>query len=220
MPAHKQLQGIILDFDGLIFDTETPELYAWSEIFQKIGLIFPEAEYLELVGQAIDDTAPLKIISRLTQEPIDLQEILQQKRNIVIKTLGSQNILPGVKKLLNQAKFYNLKIGLASNSDAHWILNHLDNLKLKDYFCCIKTSDDVIFAKPDPSLYLEVLNCLNLRADQVIAFEDSMNGVLAAKRACIFTLAVPNRVTRNMDLSAADLICQSLEDFDLSEYLH
>ena len=214
-----KLKGIILDFDGLIFDTETPELVAWSEIFQDFGINFPEAEYLNIVGQAVDDAAPLQILSRFSQISFDPASIMQKKRQKVLELLKSQEVLPGVNRLLKEAKSYNLKIGLASNSDPRWVLNHLNNLRIRDFFACVKTSNDVINAKPDPSLYLETLKCLNLQTNEVIAFEDSLNGVTAAVKAGIFTVAVPNRVTQFMDFSSADLICRSLDDFSLLNYL-
>jgi len=59
--------------------------------------------------------------------------------------------------------------------------------------------------KPDPALYLAVLQALNAKAHEAIALEDSPNGVLAAKRAGIFCVAVPNVLTRQLSLDLADL---------------
>ena len=73
--------------------------------------------------------------------------------------------------------------------------------------------------KPDPELYQLVLDALDLRADQAIALEDSPNGVLAAKRAGIFCVAVPNAVTRQLSLDQADLRLTSLADLSLEQLL-
>jgi len=219
MHFSRPIKGIILDFDGLILDTESPELNAWIEVFNELGLAFPEAEYLQMVGRAVDDAQPLHFLKRYLTTPYNPKQILEDKRLIVARLLDSAEVMPGVKRLLNDAKKYDLKIGLASNSDSHWVIGHLEKFDLLRFFSCVKTSENVVHAKPDPSLYSESLACMKLEANDVIAFEDSQNGVMSASRAGIFTIAVPNRVTRFMDFSAANTIINSLEDFSLLKYL-
>jgi beta-phosphoglucomutase-like phosphatase (HAD superfamily) len=56
-----------------------------------------------------------------------------------------------------------------------------------------------------------------VRADEAIAFEDSPNGILAAKRAGIFCVAIPNPLTKDLPLELADRRLRSLEEFDLDD---
>ena len=81
----------------------------------------------------------------------------------------------------------------------------------------ICTSDYVSAVKPDPALYLLALEKLGVRADEAIAFEDSPNGILAAKRAGIFCVAIPNPLTKDLPLELADRRLRSLEEFDLDD---
>ena len=86
----------------------------------------------------------------------------------------------------------------------------------------ICTADgDPIRAKPAPTLYLEALSLLGVGAEEAVAFEDSPHGVRAAKAAGIFTVAVPNEVTRDLGLDAAgaDLLLDSLADLPPEELL-
>ncbi len=69
--------------------------------------------------------------------------------------------------------------------------------------------------KPDPALYIQALEGLGVPAAEAVAFEDSVNGVKAAKAAGIFTVAVPNSVTRNLDFTLADRVVDSLEGCDV-----
>ena len=78
---------------------------------------------------------------------------------------------------------------------------------------------DASRAKPAPTLYLEALELLGVRADEAVAFEDSPPGVAAAKAADIFTVAVPNEVTRDYGLDEADLLVESLADLPPGELL-
>lgn len=78
---------------------------------------------------------------------------------------------------------------------------------------------DVKRAKPAPVLYLEALQKLGLAAHEAVAFEDSLNGVRAAKAAGIFTVAVPNAITADLELDEADLVVESLARLPLEELL-
>ena len=90
---------------------------------------------------------------------------------------------------------------------------------VRDAIC---TADrDPARAKPSPTLYLEALDLLGVPAAEAVAFEDSPNGVLAAKAAGVFCVAVPNEVTRDLGLAeaGADLVLDSLADLPPDELL-
>ena len=78
---------------------------------------------------------------------------------------------------------------------------------------------DPSVAKPSPHLYAAALEALGARPDEAIAFEDSPNGIQAAKAAGLYCVAVPNEITERLDLSEADVVVPSLEDLPLPELL-
>jgi putative hydrolase of the HAD superfamily len=73
--------------------------------------------------------------------------------------------------------------------------------------------------KPDPAVYLAALEALQVGGDQAIAFEDSPNGIQAAKAAGLFCIAVPNQLTASLPLDKADLRLNSLADIRLEALL-
>src|SRR4029078_8771754 len=93
--------------------------------------------------------------------------------------------------------------------------SHLERLEAAAGWDAICTADrDPSRAKPAPTLYLEALSALEVAASEAVAFEDSPNGVRAAKAAGIFCVAVPNEVTRDLGLdeAGADIVLDSLAD--------
>ena len=84
-----------------------------------------------------------------------------------------------------------------------------------DYFQTIRCRDDVARGKPEPDVYQAVLDALGLEGREAIALEDSSAGSLAAKRAGLRCIAVPNDCTRRHDFSHADLQVASLADVSL-----
>ncbi|MCA1725945.1 MAG: HAD-IA family hydrolase, partial [Thermomicrobia bacterium] len=92
-------------------------------------------------------------------------------------------------------------------------------LGLHLHFDTVKTAADVERVKPDPALYRAALDALGLGAREAIALEDSPNGIAAAKAAGLFCVAIPNAMTRDLDLSVADLRLTSLADLPLAQLL-
>jgi HAD superfamily hydrolase (TIGR01509 family) len=127
--------------------------------------------------------------------------------------------LPGIVEHVNAAKSLGLLLGLASSSTREWVTGHLARLGMLDRFDCMRCRDDVAHAKPEPDLYLAVLECLGVDAGGAFAIEDSPNGVLAAKRAGLRCVAIPNPITARLDLSQADLLLDSLADVTLPDLL-
>jgi beta-phosphoglucomutase-like phosphatase (HAD superfamily) len=97
---------------------------------------------------------------------------------------------------------------------------HLARLERAVGWDAIVTADrDEERAKPRPTLYLEALDLLAVAADEAVAFEDSPNGVRAAKAAEIFVVGVPNLVTQDFGLEEADLVVASLAHLAPDELL-
>ena len=112
-----------------------------------------------------------------------------------------------------------LKIGLASSSDRAWVHGHLERLDLFQYFDTTKCVEDTGAHKPDPGPYLAVLDALQVRPREAVAVEDSPHGIAAAKAAGMACVAVPNPVTKWLDLARADCILDSLASLSLPALL-
>jgi beta-phosphoglucomutase-like phosphatase (HAD superfamily) len=92
----------------------------------------------------------------------------------------------------------------------------LKRLGLWHYFECVRTRDDVQRAKPDPELYRSVLRCLGVEPGAAVAFEDSPNGALAATRAGMYCVIVPNPVTATLPFGEHHLRLESLMQAELA----
>ncbi len=206
------IKGIIFDFDGLICDTETPELRAWEALFNDYSLIFPFDRYQETIGSVHNDETPFIFLEEMLAQPINRVKTKEKFTYVRNKLIELEPIRPGILDYIKKANSYHLKVGLASSSPRAWIDYHLNRLKISAYFGCIKTFNDVSKTKPDPELYLKTLDCMNLKPNAVIALEDSPNGVAAAKKAGVFVAVFPNEVTGNFDFDNADLLIDSIED--------
>jgi len=128
-------------------------------------------------------------------------------------------VLPGIHDYLRGARDLGLKLGLASSSSVNHVHGHLQRLELLHYFDATKCFEDTEAHKPEPAPYRAVLDELGVAPYEAVAFEDSPNGVTAARAAGIFCVAVPNAVTCRLPLEHADHRLASLAEEPLEQLL-
>ena len=214
------IRGLIFDFDGLILDTEGPVYQSWVELFQDHGAELQFDVWASIIGTSnIEHFDPFKLLEETIGQSLDRESLASLRYERELELCHAQPILPGVLDTIKRAKGMALNLGIASSSSRDWVVGHLSRLGLAHNFDVVHTSDDVERTKPDPSLYLLTLTSLGLQPGEAIVFEDSPNGVTAAKSAGIFVVAVPNDLTRRLSLAHADLELRSLADLSLDEII-
>lgn len=213
------IRAIIFDFDGLIVDTEEPIFRAWQRIYRERGAELPLEQWLTIIGTSSGPFDPISYLGERTGVKLDRAELKALERLYYREATTMQELLPGVRRYLDEAVELHLKTAIASSSRRPWIEEHLERFKIANRFDAILSRDDVGRPKPDPDLYLAALAALGAASDEAVALEDSSNGIKAAKAAGIYCVAVPNSMTASMDLSLADLRLASLEEMPLRELI-
>jgi putative hydrolase of the HAD superfamily len=127
--------------------------------------------------------------------------------------------LPGVIDYIKTARRLGLRLAMASSSSHVRLEGYLRQLGLFDDFDVIVCKEDVQRIKPYPDLFLKARDMLKLRSDELLVFEDSQNGLLAARRAGMRVVAVPNPITACDTLEGASLLLASMADLPLEDLL-
>jgi HAD superfamily hydrolase (TIGR01509 family) len=213
------ISALIFDFDGLILDTEGPVYNSWRELLLQYGYDMSLEDWQVCIGSAEGTTSFFNTLGDRLDRPLDIEAEGPQRLQRELEMVARQPVLPGIEAYILRAVELDFKLAVASSSSCTWVLGHLEERGLRDHFECVLAADDVGVTKPDPTLYLTAMECLGISADQAIAFEDSPNGVLAAKRAGLYCVAIPNPITRQLQLTQADLQLESLADLTLDELL-
>jgi len=212
------IRAIVFDFDGLILDTEEPVYRSWLEVYQAHGEELPFERWVQIVGSTTTGFHPQHHLEERLGRALP-KEVLDRRIGRRTELVLAQKLLPGVVSHIDQAKGMGLKVGVASSSTAEWVRGHLARLGILEQFDCLRCRDDVAHAKPEPDLYVAVLDCLGVAASDAFAIEDSPNGVMAAKRAGMRCVAIPNSITARLDLSGADVLLRSLAEITLADLL-
>jgi HAD superfamily hydrolase (TIGR01509 family) len=202
------LRAFVFDFDGLIIDSETPLIDAYGDVHAAHGRPFDRPTFARSVGHADYAFDPWKAFGA----GADRAQLEAERRAFNLSRVDAATLLPGVEALLADARAAGLRVGLASNSTRPWVEGQLRRLGLMPRFDFLACREDVPSPKPEPDLYRLVLNQFGLRGPQAVAFEDSHTGSLAAKRAGLWVVAVPNESTRHHDFAHVDLQVPSLAD--------
>jgi HAD superfamily hydrolase (TIGR01509 family) len=214
------IRGLLFDFDGLLVDTESPSRLAFEELYRDHGHELPLDKWATLVGTIGAPFDPLGHLEELLGSELDRDQLAEQRRAREHGLADLEELRPGVEDYFAEAERLGLKTAVVSSSDNWWIERHLGRLgRLEGLDAVVAANGDTARAKPRPDLYLEALELLGLQPHEGIAFEDSPNGIRAAKAAGLVCVAVPNPITAVLALDEADLVLESLQDVPLAELL-
>jgi len=209
-------QAVILDFDGLIVDTELSIFEEWQRVYRRHG----QELGLDLWQQTVGSHAvfqPAEHLARLTGQALDLGALRDEVERHHHRRCGEQPLLPGVEPLLNDALEAGLGTAVASSSSAGWVESWLVHHGIRDRIGNVCTRDDVERVKPAPDLFLLAARRLGASPEDCIVFEDSPNGARAAVAAGMACVVVPNTVTEGLRFPEGPLRLPSLAARTLKE---
>lgn len=206
------IEALIFDFDGLILDTETPELMAWQEVFAGFGCNLTIDTWADCVGRPPGSFDPCLELERQMGRRLDRERLRADVRARCHSLIDREAVRPGVVDWLDEAEAAGAALAVVSSSPHFWVDRHLEKLNLLDRFEQIVCREDVERHKPDPLPYQKAVERLGREPLSAIAVEDSPHGVRSAKAAGLWTVAVPNHVTRMLVFEGADLTLGSLKE--------
>ena len=217
-----KIKALIFDFDGLIIDTESPEYDIWQAIYRDHGHELAPETWGQIVGGwgASQFDAAEQLVE-LAGDGLNADELRARHRSESDALVLQQPILSGVVAYLEEARRQDIHLAIASSSPHSWVDTHLARLGLADRFEAIICRDDVPprRTKPHPDLFLKALDTVGVQADEAIVFEDSPNGIKAARAAEIYVVSVPNPFTALLKTDGANLTLESLAELSLQKLL-
>ena len=203
------IQGIIFDMDGVIVKTEEIHYETYQETLQNYGIKITEEEYNNnwiRDGKGIEDFLKLKKLN------IDPNHIRNKKRELYQSRLRTNvPIFDGVIETLESLSNI-FPLALATSSYRIETDLILEKLNIKKYFQSTITANDVSIIKPHPECFLSSAAVLTICPEKTLVIEDAQKGVIAAKRAGMYCIAIPNNYTLSHDLSKVDLRLNSIKE--------
>jgi HAD superfamily hydrolase (TIGR01509 family) len=207
MSTHAFSYGVIFDLDGVLIDSEGLYYRAYSEVLQRYGVTVSRTEYEEY--WIARGCGPEYIVAK-HQLPLTPDELRQLRSPIYLRLLETEvTLMPYVEEtLMRLAPHFALTV--ATNSNREHLDAVLRRFGLERFFPITVAREDYTGAKPLPDAFLTAAAKLDLPVSRCVVIEDTYKGVLAAARANIACIAVPNAYTLHNDFRLARLVLPSL----------
>lgn len=216
-----KLNTVIFDMDGLIVDSEP----CWEEAGQ-----LTLANYnIELSHEDHASTVGLRTREWIqwwfNKFGVDQENAIKAERSIIenaIRITGEKGVaMPGLNYILDFFKERNFNIGLATSSPIALVEVVVEKLGIREYFKTFSSAENLVHGKPHPEVYLDCARDLGVSPLECICFEDSVNGMIAAKAARMKCVVIPFPAAfEDKRFGIADLKLRSLSDFNESSLDH
>ncbi|HEX8617407.1 MAG TPA: HAD family phosphatase [Thermoanaerobaculia bacterium] len=205
----------IFDFDETIIDLEPQHTGAYEALCRAYGDDYqqmPESFRTGSGRRIIDDIREMRAQFGWTKS----EAVVFAERQQIFDQLCREaplEAMPGAIETIRALEARNVPLAIASSAVRASIEAILERLGIRDAFTLIVDGSEVVNGKPDPEAYLVTARRLGVNAAECVVFEDSHVGVVAAKRAGMYCIAVRNpRAQTRQDLSAADVIVDSMSE--------
>ncbi len=209
-----QLNTVIFDIDGLLIDSEPLWNEAATELFQQYGVNMTEEQYKSTTGLRTKEFVQWWFqyfnignseLKRAEEKIVEL---------VLLKIEEKGKIMPGVPYIFDFFQRKSFKIGLATSSPPALIDLVVRLSGIEKYLHATASAEDLAYGKPHPQVYLDCAASLGSTPTSCICFEDSFNGMIAAKAARMKCVIVPHSSQqKDQRWGAADLKLSSLQNF-------
>ena len=216
--CYMKLLAVIFDMDGLLIDSEPLWQEAGKETLELYNARLTEEQYHSSTGLRSKEW----VHWWFSHFKIDMKQCEDAEKTIIERALmkiGENGIaLPGVNYIFDFFKKKNFRIGLASSSPFSVIEIVAEKLRIRSLLHAISSAEVLEYGKPHPQVFLDCANQLGVSPLECLVFEDSLNGIIAAKAARMKCVAVPEvSFRKHQNWVLADLVLNSLEEFTESK---
>jgi sugar-phosphatase len=202
--------------DGLLIDSEPLWKEAAQEVFSKYNIQLTDEQYTTTTGLRTKEFVPWWFAQFGIKEKNIAATVIEIEDSVLNKVKHKGKIMPGVAYIFKLFRSLNFKIGIASSSSMNLIDMAIDMCGLQPYVQVRASANRLLLGKPHPEVYLNCAEALGSAPASCVCFEDSFNGMIAAKAARMKCVIVPEHSEYNKEKwGAADLKLPSLEKFNM-----
>jgi len=207
----KQVQAVIFDMDGIIFDSERLVIECWEVIAKKHNIPDIVEICMRVQGNNREETGKRFREKYGNDFPY---EAYKKEVSALFRRLyggGRLPLKPGVMEILEELKHKRIPLALASSTRTDIVKLELEEAHLLHYFDAVLGGDMAARSKPEPDIFLAAAEALGVIPANCYVLEDSYNGVRAAYRAGMHPIMVPDMQQPTGEIrEMAELIADTL----------
>ncbi len=215
---NKPFQAILFDLDGTLFDSEELHYQAFEEAMKEAGHEFRELAQ-EIVFQGSFKDLFKEVAKRLKITDEQMALIYQRKLELTISSsFADVDLIDGILSFLEFLKEQSVPMGVVTNADREYVDHILNEHNVTKYFQQTVSTSEIDNPKPDPEGYLKAAELMNIEPANILVFENSDIGIMAAKAANMNVIAIRDTdVLGVSNYEAADHIIDSFADDSINE---
>ncbi|EEH96940.1 HAD family phosphatase [Clostridium tertium] len=196
----ENLKLVIFDMDGLIFDTERLSYESWKEAAKEFNIDFDLNLLYKLLGTNHESVR--NTLHNEFENKINVDNYIMERNNIYLSKImnGEVEKKKGIEELLKYLTDKNIKKAVATSSNREIAYKLLKDAGIYDYYDYILCGDEVKKSKPNPEVFLRVAEKLDIPANQCMVLEDSEAGTIAASRAKMTPVIIPDLKNPSEDI--------------------
>ena len=184
-------KGAVFDFDGVIVDSHPAHLRAWKRFLNFVGKTVSEEQLQFVLDGRKRDNILHHFMGELDAD--QLNEYGLRKEQFFRDEVTHVRSALGLVDFLDDLRSAQLSLAIASSGSKSRIHFLLDRFGLRKYFQAVVTGDEVDQGKPHPAVFLKAADRLNIDPSELIAFEDAVSGVKAARSAGMKCIGIAQR---------------------------
>lgn len=187
-----KVELVIFDMDGLIFDTEILSYNAWLKAAEERSINHTMELHHKLLGK--NSKTIRSILTEQLGDEILANDYADAKAREYLAIINNEkvNVKAGLHELLKYLKDNNIKRAVATSSRRDIAYKLLKGSNIFDEFNYVLCGDEVTNSKPDPEIFLNVAKKFDIPSENCIVLEDSEAGILAAHRANMRGIVIPD----------------------------
>jgi mannitol-1-/sugar-/sorbitol-6-/2-deoxyglucose-6-phosphatase len=205
------IKAVIFDMDGLLIDSEPYWKIAEKKVFGKLGLTLTDELLARVMGFRLNEVVHYWYNYQPWPNPDFAQteqEILTEVQQLILEHAEP---LPGVHQIISYLHSLKMPMAVASSSAMSLIQAVVQKLEVANCFNLLWSAEFEPYGKPHPGIFLTTSKQLGISPEHCLVFEDSVNGVIAAKAARMVCVAVPEKnALQDIRFSIADAVVTSL----------
>ena len=205
------IKAVIFDVDGLLLDSEPIWSLADRELLKRRGIDYRDELKTKIVGKGQVESA--QNVKDYYQLPDPIDDLVRERRKLLNDLLKANLwLMPGAKELIDLLVKNNFRLAIASSQSKEIIDLMIKSFALEGKFSVIVYGDEVEKGKPEPDIFLLAAERLTIAPQEAVVLEDSQNGAIAAKKAGMKVIVIPNQYNKGQEFPHADLVVDSLAD--------
>ncbi len=210
------LRAVLFDFDGVIVDSEPVHYMTFMQLLKPLGIsVSMRRWYREFAGTGSKNIFTVLLGEVGIRDATVIDDYVKRRKKLYSELIkkGKVKVKRGIKEFLTMLKKRKIKTAVVSGGHKENILLALSVAGLDRYFDIVIGSGDYEKRKPSPDAFLAAMKKLGVKANECLAFEDSISGFTAAKRAGIKVILVYSPAVDYINKKEAAGVIKDFRDF-------